>query len=36
MIAHSSFCKESVVISYGILAAKIITFFQETNNYPQK
>lgn len=28
MIAHSSFCNESVVISYGIVVAKIITFFK--------
>ncbi len=31
MIAHSSFCKESVVISYGILAANIQTFLQNSN-----
>ena len=26
MIAHSSFCNESVVISHGIVIAKVITF----------
>nr|DAG08269.1 MAG TPA: hypothetical protein [Caudoviricetes sp.] len=25
---HSSFCNESVVISYGIVTANLITFFQ--------
>ena len=30
MIAHSSFCNESVVISHGIVIAKLITF---SNNY---
>lgn len=28
MIAHSSFCNESVVISYGIVDAKLITISQ--------
>ena len=32
MIAHSSFCNESVVISHGIVIAKLITFFSNNNN----
>ena len=33
MIAHSSFCNESVVISYGIVAAKIQNNFQPPNKF---
>ena len=32
MIAHSSFCNESVVISYGIVAANV----QQISKHPNK
>ena len=36
MIAHSSFCNESVVISYGIVDAKVINFSQSPNKMDKK
>lgn len=36
MIAHSSFCNESVVISYGIVAAKIQLLFELQKKMTEK
>lgn len=36
MSNHSSFCNESVVISYGIVTTKILTFSTTTNFFQEK